>query len=108
MIQRSRVLEFFRQNPQGVNARYLRDKLGINRVYLVRVLDSLVSEGRLAASELQKAKRTEIYSLPAVPATEPSRVSLTEIGSVHSKLIDRVYRLFVPILPVPRRPDAEL
>jgi hypothetical protein len=74
--QRTKVLEFFKQNPQRVNARYLRDKLGINGVYLVRVLDSLVSEGRLAASELQKAKRTEIiYSLPAVPTTEPAAES---------------------------------
>jgi hypothetical protein len=67
---RKKVLEFFAQNPQGGNARYFRDKLGINPTFVVRVLESLVNDGLLAMSEVKKLKRTEvIYSLPAQPTS---------------------------------------
>jgi DNA-binding MarR family transcriptional regulator len=71
---RHNVLNFFSKNPEGANARSVRDKLGINGAYVVRVLESLVDEGLLVASELKKLKRTErIYTLstgrtPTVPS----------------------------------------
>jgi AAA domain len=65
---RCKVLDFFGRNPQGVNARYVRDKLGINGVYVVRVLESLVHDGLLAASEVKKLKRTDILYSPASAA----------------------------------------
>ena len=71
---RRNVLNFFAKNPEGANARSVRDKLGINGAYVLRVFESLVEEGLLVASELKKLKRTErIYTLstgrtPAVPS----------------------------------------
>jgi hypothetical protein len=65
---RRKVLEFFGRNPQAVNARYVRDKLGINGVYVVRVLESLVSDGLLATSEVKKLKRTEVLYSPKSPS----------------------------------------
>jgi hypothetical protein len=77
---RRNVLDFFANNPQGGNARYVRDKLGINGAYVNRVLESLVEEGLLVASELKKLKRTEVvYSLPA--GTSPSVPSAETEGS---------------------------
>jgi DNA-binding MarR family transcriptional regulator len=74
--QRRKVLEFFKQNPEGGNARYVRDKLGLSGAYVMRVLESLVKDGFLAASELKKLKRTElIYSLPAAASASAQSAS---------------------------------
>ncbi len=62
---RRKVLDFFGRHRQSVNARYVRDKLGINGAYVVRVLDSLVQDGLLAAAEVKKLKRTDILYSPA-------------------------------------------
>ena len=64
---RQRVVAFFKENQQEASARSIRDKLGINGPYAVRVLESLVKDGRLVASELKKQKRTEVmYALPGL------------------------------------------
>jgi DNA-binding MarR family transcriptional regulator len=88
---RKKVLDFFAQNPQGGNARYVRDKLGLSGTYVVRALEALVREGILATSELKKLKRTEIiYTLAATSGPEsPAGAAvitvfdLTKIGTGH-------------------------
>ncbi len=69
---RQRVLAYFEENQQEASARSIRDKLGINGPYAVRVLESLVKDGRLVTSELKKQKRTEVlYGLPGLKTSEP-------------------------------------
>ncbi len=83
---RHNVLNFFVKNPEGANAQQVRNKLGVNGVHAIRVLESLVGEGLLVASELKKLKRTEvIYSL-AAPAGSASSVPAGETAGPSDRI----------------------
>jgi hypothetical protein len=75
---RCKVLDFFGRHPQGVTARYVRDKLGINGVYVARVLEALVHDRLLAATEVKKPKRTDILYSPASASSTGDSSSTTE------------------------------
>jgi hypothetical protein len=58
--QRIRVLKFLAAYPDGCTANFIRDELGINGSRMRRILNELVKETVLEASEIEHKKRKDI------------------------------------------------